>query len=318
MRYLIVGAGGTGGAFAAFLQKAGLDVTLIARGEHLRAIREQGLRLELPESSFVVRPKAENMPSYVRGRQDGSNPAPDVILVCVKYYSLPETISFLRAAADSRSIIIPILNVYGTGSRMQAELPELMVTDGCMYIVSRKAAPGVIRMDGPLFRVVYGLRQDTPTEARAKAESVLEQADKELGQAGIQVVHSRQVEDDTFRKFTLISPMATLGAVYDTKARDMQPGGAHREEFAALAGELAALAAALGISLPQDIVAKNLHIIDHMAPDSTASMQRDVAAGRESEVDGLVHAVVRMADEAGIQVPHYQELAEILSKRGVQ
>lgn len=318
MRYLIIGAGGTGGAFAAFLQRAGFDVTLIARGQHLQAIREQGLKLEMPDAAFVARPLALDMASYIKGRREGSYPPPDVILVCVKYYSLQEAIGFVREAADSRSLIIPILNVYGTGSRMQAELPGLTVTDGCMYIVSQKTAPGHIRMDGPLFRIVYGLRRDTAAAARAQAEPVLAQAETEMRQAGIKVVYSQQIADDTFRKFTLISPMATLGAVYNTTAADMQPGGAHREEFTALVNELAALAKASGIGLPQDIAARNLDIIDHMAPDSTASMQRDVAAGHASEADGLVYAVVRMADETGTPAPHYRELADILSGRGVQ
>lgn len=316
MRYLVVGAGGTGGALAAFLARAGKDVTLIARGEHLAAIQKDGLALSLPEESFTVKLPAYDMPSYLQARREGLE-APAVIFLCLKGYSLQEAVPFLREAAAGNSIIIPILNIYGTGGRLQEELPETVVTDGCIYIVSQKSAPGHIKMDGPLLRVVFGLRRGTEEALQQKIRPILEQVAADIVEAGAKAVLSGQIEADCYRKFTLISPMASLGAAYGTKAGDLHPGGAYRERFKGLVEELLAIAKAQRIPLPEDMLEKNLELIDHMDKASTASMQRDVAAGRPSEVEGLVYEVLRMAGKSGVKVPLYEEIADMLKKRGL-
>ena len=109
MQYAIIGAGGTGGVMGYFMTKAGKDVTLIARGRHLEAMKEHGLTLERlwdpnPETIAV---KATDMEHYKE--------QPDVILVCVKGYSLEDTVPFIRRVAKPDTIVIPILNIYGTG-----------------------------------------------------------------------------------------------------------------------------------------------------------------------------------------------------------
>ena len=130
MQYAIIGAGGTGGVVGYFMTKAGKDVTLIARGRHLEAMKEHGLTLERlwdpnPETIAV---KATDMEHYKE--------QPDVILVCVKGYSLEDTVPFIRRVAKPDTIVIPILNIYGTGAKLQKELPELLVTDIRMPRVS--------------------------------------------------------------------------------------------------------------------------------------------------------------------------------------
>ena len=137
MQYAIIGAGGTGGVMGYFMTKAGKDVTLIARGRHLEAMKEHGLTLERlwdpnPETIAV---KATDMEHYKE--------QPDVILVCVKGYSLEDTVPFIRRVAKPDTIVIPILNIYGTGAKLQKELPELLVTDGCIYVSANIKEPGV-------------------------------------------------------------------------------------------------------------------------------------------------------------------------------
>ncbi len=313
MKYLILGAGGTGGAIAGFLARSGQDVTLIARGPHLEAIRQQGLTVDLPEESFTVRLPAYDMADYL---QAGAG-RPDIIFVCFKGYSLAEAVPFLEQAAGERTLIIPILNIYGTGSRLQEKLPDRIVTDGCIYILSQKGELGHIRMGGKIFRLVYGLRRNAAAEVASLAEPVLQRLTEELTQAGVKATYSRQIEADCFRKFTLISPMASLGAAYGTKGADLQPGGAYREKFIALVQELLDIAAAMKIKLPENMLEINLKIIDDMGADATSSMQRDVAAGRPSEVEGLSYEVIRMAQRAGVQVPAYEEVGEVLRGKGL-
>ena len=138
MKYLIIGAGGTGGSIGAYMTEAGKDVTLIARGLHLKKMQEEGLAMETTrKGNYTVFPiKAMDMEHY--------DERPDIIFVCVKGYSLEEVVPFISRAADENTIVIPILNIYGTGSRLQEKLPGLLVTDGCIYVAAEIKEPGTI------------------------------------------------------------------------------------------------------------------------------------------------------------------------------
>ncbi|WP_370801892.1 ketopantoate reductase family protein [Agathobaculum sp.] len=115
LRYMIIGAGGTGAPLGAFLAKNGADVTLIARGAHLAAMQEKGLRFEQSDGEIWTVPvKAFDMDGFLAAKAQGA-PSPDVIFVCVKGYSLDDTIPFIRSAAGEKTVVIPILNIYGTG-----------------------------------------------------------------------------------------------------------------------------------------------------------------------------------------------------------
>ena len=154
LKYVVLGAGGTGGPIGGYLTRAGKDVTLIARGRHLEAMKSDGLEIELGEEHFLASVKACSMEEYKE--------TPDVIFVCVKGYSLDEAADFIKTTADPHTVVIPILNIYGTGGKLQEMLPDLTVTDGCIYIASQIKEPGKILMSGKIFRVVYGLRKGTP------------------------------------------------------------------------------------------------------------------------------------------------------------
>ena len=109
MKFLVVGTGGTGGCIGGYLARQGEDVTFIARGKHLEMMRANGLQIySVRVGDFNIHPvKACTMEEY-----DGT---PDIVFVCVKYYSLQETMDFLKNVVDEHTIVIPILNVYGTG-----------------------------------------------------------------------------------------------------------------------------------------------------------------------------------------------------------
>ena len=140
LRYMIIGAGGVGGPVGAYLSKSGADTTLIARGKHLAVLQEHGLTLVSGENERESIPvKAIDMDGFLAAREQGA-PAPDVIFVCVKGYSLADTVPFIRKAAGRDAVVIPVLNIYGTGRALQAELPELLVTDGCIYISANRIA----------------------------------------------------------------------------------------------------------------------------------------------------------------------------------
>lgn len=304
MKYAVIGAGGTGGGIGGFLARAGKDVTLIARGRHLACMRANGLRFETLDGDFSVPVRACTMEEYQE--------TPDVIFVCVKGYSLPESVSFIRRAAGTRTVVIPILNIYGTGGKLQEELRPLTVTDGCIYIASEIKEPGTIFMSGRIFRVVYGLRRNTPEETAARVRPILKAVEKDLADAGITPVLSDQIELDALQKFSFVSPMAAMGAYYDIPASAIQAEGAMREKFTELVREIKTLSEAMDVALPDDIVQINLKIMDDLLPTATASMHRDIRSGRQSEVDGLVYQVARLGEAYHVSLPAYEEIAEKL------
>lgn len=305
MKYLIIGAGGTGGSLGAYMTEAGKDVTLIARGEHLRQIKEHGLNMETTKKgNYTVRPiKAFDMEHYAE--------QPDIIFVCVKGYSLDETIPFIKRVAKDSTIVIPILNLYGTGGRMQEKLPGLLVTDGCIYIAGEIKRPGTIWLNGDIFRVVFGVRN--PEELRKELFEVA----ADLKESGIDGVLSDNIRRDALQKFAYVSPMAACGLYYHVSAGDVQKTGEPRDMFVSLMKEVDALAVAMGVPFQADIVKTNLQILDALNPTASTSMQRDIYAGKASEIDGLIYEVVRMGEKYGVPTPAYETVAKKAREDGL-
>lgn len=300
MKYVIMGSGGTGASIGGFLAHAGHDVTLIARGRHLEAIRQHGLMLH---SGILGEVTLNDIKAMTTDEYISSGEKADVIFVAVKGYSIDEIIPFLQKASDSRTIIIPILNIYGTGQYLAKKLPQLHVLEGCIYIVAYISAPGEITQSGGIFRVVYGTRGATELKQQ------LMNIKQDLESSSIKVVLSEKIADDTFRKFTFVSPFAAAGAYYDVNAGVMQKTGVQQDLFIALTKDCMNIAAAYDINLPDDIMDINMKILQAVTPDTTASMQKDLAKGHQSEMDGLVFEIVRMAKAKNIAVPAYEKVA---------
>ena len=294
MKYLVIGAGGTGGSIGAYMTEAGKDVTLIARGAHLKKMQEEGLKMETTKKgNYTVHPiRATDMEHY--------DEQPDVILVCVKGYSLEDTIPFIQRVTKDSTIVIPILNIYGTGGRMQKKLPELLVTDGCIYIAAEIKEPGTSWQNGDIFRIVYGVRK------KEELRPELFEVAKDLKEIGIDSVLSENIGRDALQKFAYVSPMAACGLYYHVSAAEIQKTGEPRDTFVKLMREVDALAVAMEVPFLVDIVTTNLQILDALNPTASTSMQRDIYAGKPSEIDGLIYEVVRMGKKYGVPTPTYE------------
>lgn len=298
MKYLVIGAGGTGGSIGAAMAKAGKDMTVIARGRHLKAIQEKGLKIETTfNKNYTVFPmKAFDMEHY--------DEHPDVIFVCVKGYSLKDTIPFIKKVSHKDTVVIPILNIYGTGARMQKLLPDILVTDGCIYIAAEIKEPGVILQRGTIFKIVYGVRK------KEEYRPVLNDIAKDLKDSGITGILSDNIKRDALEKFSYVSPMAACGSYYDVHADAMQHDGEIQDTFVKLIKEIDALSHAIGIHFAVDIVKNNLGILDNLSPTASTSMQRDLKKGGNSEMDGLIFEVVRMGKKYDVPVPAYEKVAK--------
>ena len=305
MKYAIIGAGGTGGCLGFFLKKAGKDVTLIARGKHLEAIRKNGLTIQKlwDESRETLPVKACTAEEYKE--------IPDVILVCVKGYSMDETVPTIKKIAGKETVVIPILNIYGTGGRLQKKLPELTVTDGCIYVSANIMEPGVILQHGKILRVVFGARK--PEEETEKMREVA----KDMVTDDLEVILSENIRRDAMVKFSYVSPIGAAGLYCNAVAADFQREGEQREMFKALVREIVALSHAMGIEFEEDLVERNLKILASLSPEATTSMQRDVIEGKRSEMDGLVYEVVRMGREYKVSMPQYEKAAACFREQGI-
>lgn len=314
MKYIIIGAGGTGGILGFYMTKAGKDVTLIARNAHLEAMQKQGLSVEKmwTNETETIPVGAESMESY-----EAKGEKADVILVCVKKYSLDSCIPFIQNISHKNTIVVPVLNVYGTGAYLQEKLPKVLVTDGCIYVSANIKQAGVLLQHGEILRVFFGVREKEDLKklngqlnGEYKAERLLKKIAQDFKDSEIDGILSDNIKRDALTKFSYVSPIGTAGLYLHAVAGDFQREGEARELFKTLIREIVTLANAMGITFEEDLVERNLKILSNLPEEATTSMQRDVIEGKQSEIDGLVYEVVRMAKKYGVEVPAYERAAE--------
>lgn len=331
LHYLIVGTGGVGGSIAAFLKLAGADVACIARGRHLEAMNARGLvfhsdlkgehTLQIPaytaeEYMELVDEKGKRKSAAEQDDernsafgQEQEDYRPDVIVVCVKGYSLDSIAPLISRVAKPDTVVLPILNVYGTGPRIQRLCPRVTVLDGCIYIVGFVSGIGEISQMGQIFRLVFGAHPGTEAAYPGGAAALtarIGQVQADLSGAGIVTEISPDINRDTFVKWSFISAMALTGAYFDVPMGEVQKPGEVRDTFVGLTRESVALGEKLGIDFGKDMVAYNLKVIDSLDPQSTASMQKDLARGHQSEIQGLLFDMIAQAEAAGIDIPTYR------------
>ena len=296
-KYLVIGTGGVGGSIAGFLALAGKDVTCIARGKHLEAIRKYGLHLKSDlKGEHYLPVKACTAEEY----KDKA----DVVFVCVKGYSIDSIKDVLEKSAHPDTLVIPILNVYGTGPRIGRLVPSVKVLDGCIYIVGFVSGEGEITQMGRIFHLIFGARpeQNIPQKALDEIADVLQSC-------GIKAEVSDDINRDTFIKWAFISAMACTGAYHDVPMGEVQHDGPVRDTFIGLSRESAEMGHRLGVAYPEDPVAYNLKVIDKLDPHSTASMQKDLAKGHQSEIQGMLFDVIKLGEELGTDLTTYRKVA---------
>jgi 2-dehydropantoate 2-reductase len=299
MKYLIVGPGGIGGSIGGFLAAGGYDVSFIAQARTLEVLESDGLKLN---SDLKGPLHIRNIKAYSSEEYDQQS---DVIFVCVKDYSLDNVIPVLKRASHQDSIVIPLLNGFGAGDRIRSKLEGIRVADGCIYISAFIDSPGSITQIGSLFRIVFGFNESSGLDS-----SLLEGIKADLKGCGIDAAISDRIESEIFRKFSFVSTAAACGAYYDITLGDIQHEGRYRETFLGLCEEMKAIADKLGFSFYQDLKAMNLGILDKLSPDATSSLQKDLKAGKQSEIDSLIFSVVRLADRLGVEAPLYRMVAK--------
>jgi len=289
MRFAIIGSGGVGGLLGGLLARAGGDVAFLARGDHLRALRERGLRVDGALGAFTISP--------VVAADDPRELGPaEVVLVAVKGWQVRELAPALRPLLGPGTAVLPLENGIEAAAELARALGDEHVLGGLCHMLSWIEGPGHIRLGGKKPSVTLGERaggSSPRVEAIAAA----------LRGAGVDVVVAADVETALWEKFLFIEPFGAVGAVTRAPVGVVRQTRETRELLVAAMEEIARLGRARRVKLPDDAVARALELLERFPPDATASMQRDIQAGRPSELHDQTGAVVRMAREASLPAP---------------
>ena len=289
MRIAVVGSGGVGGGYGAALAKAGADVTFIARGAHLAAMKEKGLRVESPRGDTHLLP--------TQATDDPRTVGPvDVVLFCVKLWDVESAGEAIRPMVGPDTAVIPLQNGVDASERLTPILGHKAVMGGVANISATIAEPGVIRQTGTVMRIVFG-ELDGRTSTRAEAFAALAR------RAGIDVVLSASILSELWMKFILLASNAGMMAV------TRQPIGKLRDDpdiapwFTTAYEEVAAVGRAAGVPLPVDAVEQTLNFNRVAPPTLMASMAVDLVRGNRIELPWLSGKVMELGRKLGVPTP---------------
>ncbi len=291
MRIAIVGAGGVGGLVGGLLARAGTEVAFLARGPNLEALRRDGLHVESTRGTFhVARVEASDDPGTLR-------PA-DAVLVTVKGWQLPDLAPRLGPLLGARGFAVPLENGVEAADVLARALGQDRVVGGLCHLSSWLDAPGHVKHVSPVLRVTIGER-GAARGASARVDALAE----ELRRARIDVVVTDDLDAALWQKLLFVGVSGAVGAVTRAPAGVVRTLPETRALAAQAMDEIAAVARARGVRLAPDAVAHGLATLDSFGADTTASMHRDIVAGRPSELFDQIGAVVRLAAESGVDVP---------------
>lgn len=298
MQIAVLGPGGVGGYFGGRLAAAGEDVTFIARGAHLAAIRDSGLRVESPNGDFRVHP--------ARVADDPAAVGPvDVLLFAVKLFDTEAAADFARPLVGPDTTVVNLQN--GVESEVIAAgiLGADRVMGGVAYIAAVIAEPGLVRQTGAFARLVFG-EMDGTLSARGRR---LEEACRK---AGIEATLSPQVQVEIWRKFLMLAAVSSITAATRLPIGALRDDPHLRQLFVDSIAEAAAVGRASGVALPPDAEAATMTLLDGLPAPMVASMVHDLNGGRRMELDRLGGAVVRLGRMAGVPTPVHGALYAVL------
>ncbi len=278
MRIAVVGAGGVGGGFGAALAKAGADVTFIARGAHLAAMKRDGLKVQSPRGDTHLVPTQATDNAADIGTVD-------IVLFCVKLWDVESAGAAIKPLVAANTAVIPLQNGIDAAERLIPILGEKAVMGGVAQISASIVAPGVIQQVGTFMRMVFGELDGTRSK---RAEAFLALCLK----AGFDATLSDQILTELWMKFILLATNAGITAATRQPIGKLRDDADIRLVMTAALGEVFAVGRAKGVKLPADAVEKILDFIGHAPPAMKASMALDLERGNRLELPWLNGKVV--------------------------
>jgi 2-dehydropantoate 2-reductase len=289
MRIAIMGPGGVGGYYGGLLAAAGQEVTFIARGAHLEAIRDKGLHIKSVHGDFTVSPaKATDHPGEV-------GPV-DLVIVATKTYHTDEAAQAVKPLLGANTVVMSLQNGIDAAERIGSVVGMEHMLGGATWLSATIEAPGRIGQYSQFRSIVLGELDGRITQRAQMIASVLATTP-----AAIELVAN--IRRVLWTKFVFIAAISAVGGLTRVAIGEYRHVPEAREVLSAAMSEVASVAKAKGVSLDVDIVGKTLAFIDASAPDIRPSMQRDLEAGRVSELESLIGVVVRIGKDLRVSTP---------------
>jgi 2-dehydropantoate 2-reductase len=288
MRIVVMGAGGTGGYFGAKLARAGEDVTFVARGAHLEAIRARGLRVKSAiDGEWVVQAPAVE-------RLDGLPPA-DLVLFCVKSFDTDSAGEAIKPVVGPNTGVLPVQNGVDNVEKLERILGPGHVMGGVAQVLATIEAPGVISHRF-LGRIILG-EMDGRESDRARA--FLQACER----AGIPAEISSTMLRALWEKYVLIAAQAGMTALTRCPAGVVRSVPETRRMYRLILGEMVALGNAVGAGLAAEVVDRCIAMLDNLGAAFTSSLHHDLAEGKRLELEALHGHAVRLGERHGIPTP---------------
>ena len=289
MRIAVIGTGGVGGYFGGRLAAAGEDVVFLARGKHLDAMRQDGLRVESIKGDFAV--------PQIQATDDlNAMGTADIVLLAVKSWQVADMADRLKPCLKDHSLVIPLQNGVEAPDQLTERLGANHAVGGMCRIVSFVAGPGLIRHVAAEPDIFFG-------NLEGHAAPLLDDLQARFTKAGVVAEHTQRIREVMWEKFLFISAIGGVGSVTRVPAGVFRTVPESRQLLEQAMAEVAATARALGISLADDIVSRSMSYIDALPAEAMSSMQREMAEGRPTELMEWNGAVVRLARKAGVAAP---------------
>ena len=299
LSFAVFGTGAVGGYFGARLAEAGEDVRFLARGRHLAAIREQGLRVSSVDGDFVVDP--------ARVSDDPAELGPvDVVLVGVKAWQVPEAALAMQPLMAEHTFVVPLQNGIEAPGQLAAVLGEGRVLGGLCRLLVFLDGPGHIRHAGVTPSVTFG---ELDGSKSARVDALREAFERTRG---IVAEVPPDIRVALWSKFLFITALGGVGALARSPIGVFRSEPQWREMLREALEEIQTIAVRSGIPLAPEAARETLAYIDTLPADGTASMQRDIMEGRPSELEAQVGAVVRLGERLGVAVPVHGRIYETL------
>jgi 2-dehydropantoate 2-reductase len=291
MRIAVVGAGGVGGGFGAALAKAGADVTFIARGAHLAAMKSKGLRIEGGRGeTHLVPTQATDDPKTV-------GPV-DFVLFCVKLWDVESAGEHIKPLVGPNTAVIPLQNGIDAPERLVPILGAKAVMGGVAQISASIVEPGVIRQVGTFMRMLFG---ELDGSRSPRGEALLAMCQK----AGFDVVLSDQILTELWMKFILLATNASLISLVRQPIGKVRDDPDMQAQWVAAYNEVIAVGKARGIKLPADALDRMMAFNAGAPPAMKPSMALDLERGNRIELPWLGGKVVELGRQLGVPTPSH-------------
>jgi 2-dehydropantoate 2-reductase len=300
MHFAVLGSGAVGGYYGAKLARAGYDVTFLARGAHLRAIRERGLLVWSPLGDFLARARAEEDPSAV-GQVD-------VVLFCVKTYDNSVALQAIGPLMGPSTVVLTLQNGVDSATELAAVLGEPPVLAGATYIATALALPGLIEQIGTHQRVVFGEAFGLRTEVTERVARLREAFER----AAVDVEAVPDARVPVWQKLAYLAPFAGFTGAARLPLGPLWKDPFIRDRFLEAVAEVERLARAEEVAIPSDLRTQIEQYMDALPPSTRSSLLIDLSLGKRLEVESLQGSVVRRARAYGVDAPIMATLYAVL------